>query len=826
MSFYTNCFIRNGKVYLRGFNDANESFIDIIKDWQPYLFFPGNGPYKTIDGKSCFKKEFPSLNAAYKFKKPYEEAGNAEFYGMTQFVYPFLNDKYPGDIQYDNKLISVVSLDIEVDSTNGFPNIEAANQEITAITIVKNNESLTFGTKDFRTKGTQAYVMCVDEKDMLQSFLAAWNSSNWCPDIVTGWGVDHFDIPYLFHRIKNVLSETSANKLSPFGFVDLKETIRPKGSNYRNFNDRKEQVYVLYGITVLDYLQLYRKFTFINHESYALNNIAKVELGKQKIDYGEYKNLDNLYSQNPQLFYEYNIEDAFLVSQLEDKLNFIKQVVSIAYLAKVNYIDAMVTLRPWDVIIHNYLLEKQIVIPQTDRSHHYQEILGGYVKEPQVGMHKWVVSFDFDSLYPSILSQHNISPETLLTKMESNRPEDIVKYNKFPKHDDDIVCANGCVYRRDIRGFIPDIVDKFKDLRASIKRKMLELEKQTSYENHKEIEHLDHYQQALKILNNGLYGALSMRFFRWYNADLAESVTYTAQVCTRYVEKELNSYLNNILVSGDKDYIVEADTDSVYINLEPLVVQCDMQNKPTEKVIEWLDKICKKCLQPLIKGYCSQLCDKLSVYEPKLNMKREVICDKMIIRAAKMYALHIWDKEGIRYKEGQIKTKGIEAVRSSTPMICRDKIKEAIKIIFKQDEKYLQDYIANFKKEFIELPFDQIAFPRTVNGILEYATASSSIPIHVRGALVYNLAIQELDLLKKYKPIKDQEKIRFCYLQKNNPFNSHVISCSDELPKEFELDDYLDRETQFQKAFLGPVESITSIIGWKTVNTPDLKDFI
>jgi DNA polymerase elongation subunit (family B) len=410
--------------------------------------------------------------------------------------------------------------------------------------------------------------------------------------------------------------------------------------------------------------------------------------------------------------------------------------------------------------------------------------------------------------------------------MESNRPEDIVKYNKFPKHDDDIVCANGCVYRRDIRGFIPDIVDKFKDLRASIKRKMLELEKQTSYENHKEIEHLDHYQQALKILNNGLYGALSMRFFRWYNADLAESVTYTAQVCTRYVEKELNSYLNNILVSGDKDYIVEADTDSVYINLEPLVVQCDMQNKPTEKVIEWLDKICKKCLQPLIKGYCSQLCDKLSVYEPKLNMKREVICDKMIIRAAKMYALHIWDKEGIRYKEGQIKTKGIEAVRSSTPMICRDKIKEAIKIIFKQDEKYLQDYIANFKKEFIELPFDQIAFPRTVNGILEYATASSSIPIHVRGALVYNLAIQELDLLKKYKPIKDQEKIRFCYLQKNNPFNSHVISCSDELPKEFELDDYLDRETQFQKAFLGPVESITSIIGWKTVNTPDLKDFI
>jgi DNA polymerase elongation subunit (family B) len=839
MAFYTNAFIRNGKVYLRGYNDDNEPLLDIIKDYRPYLFFLGNGPYKTITGKSCVKKEFDSLYDAYNFKKQYEAAENAEFYGMTQFVYPFLNDRYPGEINFNEKLISVVSLDIEVDSTEGFPNIEAANREITAITIVKStkshtNRSLTFGIKQFFPKQSHCqYVEYFNEKDMLQGFLAAWNSSDWSPDIVTGWGIDHFDIPYLFNRIKNVLGETYAKKLSPFGFVEAHDIIRPKGSNYKNFNDRKELVYELYGITVLDYLQLYRKFTFTNHESYALNNIAKVELGKQKIDYGEYKNLDNLYAQNPQLFYEYNIEDAFLVSQLEDKLNFIKQVISIAYLAKVNYIDAMVTLRPWDVVIHNYLLEKNIVIPQTNRDHPYKEILGGYVKEPQIGMHKWIVSFDFDSLYPSILSQHNISPETLLSKEETNSPEDIVKYNKWPKRSgEDIFCANGTVFRREIRGFIPDIVDKFRDLRSSIKSKMIELEKQkqnpryNSYLTGKEIEHLDHYQQALKILNNGLYGALSMRYFRWYDVDLAEAVTYTAQVCTRYVEKELNSYLNKLLGTTDIDYIVEADTDSVYVNLEPLVVKLGMENKPTLEIVEFLDKVCKEKIHPLIRIFCSQLCEKLSVYIPKLHMKREVIVDKMIIRAAKMYVLHIWDKEGIRYKEGQIKTKGIEAVRSSTPMICRDHIKEAIKIILKEDEKFLQRYIEEFKKDFMKMPFETIAFPRTVNGMLEYTSVSSGTPIHVRGALVYNIAIEELGLLKKYQPIKDKDKIRFCYLKKNNPFNSHVISCSDQLPKEFELDDWLDRETQWQKAFLGPVESITNIIGWKTVDIPDLKDFI
>ena len=829
MAFYTNIFLKNNKLYLRGYNDDNEAFADIISDYRPSLYLLGTGPYRTVDGKEAYKKEFSSIRAAFDFIKQYSEVDNFEYYGLTKFVYTYLNDRYPGKVSFDTSRISVVSLDIEVDSSQGFPTIETARQEITAITLVKNGKSITFGLKNFETNDPKVWFhKCTDEVDLLKQFLLAWNTHKWNPDIVTGWSVDLFDIPYLVNRIRKVLGESYVKKLSPFGFVEQREIIRSKGA-YKNFDDRKEIVYDLQGITTLDYLQLYKKFTFTNHESYSLNNIAKVELNEQKVDYGEYGNLDNLYLYNPQKFYEYNIHDAMLVEKLEDKLNFIKHVVSIAYQAKVNYTDAMVTLRPWDVIIHNYLLDKGIVIPQIKRND-YQEILGAYVKVPQIGMHRWVVSFDFDALYPSIISQHNISPDTFVEKLDFNTsPQHIVELNKFPENGG-VVCANGTVFRKDIRGFIPEVIDEYANMRREIKNRMLQLEREDDQKHAKEIKHLDLAQQAIKILNNGLYGALSNRFFRWYDADLAEAVTYTAQVCTRYVEKEINLYLNKVLKTNDIDYVIAADTDSVYLDLEPLVVSVGMENEPIDKVINFLDKICKAKLEPVIDSYCQELYKKFKVYIPKLHMKREVICDKVIWRAPKMYALHIHDKEGKRYKIPQIKSKGMEVVRSSTPMICREKLKKAIEILFQKDETEFQKFIAEFKEEFMKLPFQDIAFPRTANDVSEYYDPKTifkkGTPVHVRGAIVYNEAIKTLGLTNKYQPIKDKDKVRWLYLKKNNPFNSHVIAAPDELPPEFELVNYFDREMQWEKSFLHPIESLTSIIGWSTIEKSDLREFI
>lgn len=831
MSFYTNVFVKNSRLFVRGYDNNLEPFADIIKDYKPYIFIPdASGNYHTINGRPCRKFEFTNLKAAYESLKRRRETENDEHYGMTNFVYTYINDTWPGRVQFNDRAMSIVSIDIEVASRNGFPDLQKADEEVTAITLVKNGKSITFGCKEFYPKNPRSeYVQCNDEKDLLLKFLSIWNSPDWTPDIITGWSADLFDIPYLVRRITNILGESAAKRLSPFNYVEEREIIRAKDTTYKSFDDRKDKVYELYGITTLDYLQLYKKFNPIKQESYALNNIANVELKKEKVKYSG--SLDDLYDNDPQTFFEYNIEDAFLVSELESKKKFIQFVTALAYEAKVNFIDAMTTLRPWDVIIHNYLLEKKIVIPQYHKKLS-REILGGYVKnDPEkVGLHHWVVSFDFESLYPTIISQHNISAETLVDKLPATDPKHIVERDIWPSIDPQYsYCANGTRYRKDIRGFIPDVIDLYMKKRKDLKDEMKRLAKEDKKKNAAQIAILDNQQQAVKILNNGLYGALTMEYFRWYDANLGEAVTYTSQVCTRYIEKNLNAWFNKTLETKGVDYIIAADTDSIYFSLTPILDKLNLHMTSPE-MVDLIDKICKQRIQPKIAGWCKELTDKFNVYKPKLNMKQEAIAEKVIWRAPKMYAMNVWDMEGIRNTEPELKVKGIEIVRSSTPMLCRTKLKEALSIIMNKNETTLQEYIEKFKEEYFKLPFEVIANPRSVDGLVDYydpdTICKKGTPIHVRGALIYNHAIKTLGLEKKYQPIKDKSKIRFMYLKEPNEFGSHVIAAPDALPEEFELEQYLDKQLQFEKTFIHPIKSICDLIGWKTVKINDLKAFL
>ncbi|HYT42716.1 MAG TPA: 3'-5' exonuclease, partial [Methylomirabilota bacterium] len=459
--FYTNAYLRGNKIFLRGYSQTGKRFVDDIA-YKPFLFVPGAGDYQTIYGEPLIKKDFDSIKAAREFIELYNSSSNVDFYGSTNFTNVFLCEEFPNKVNYDPKLISIVSLDIEVSSKEGMPDIDLATQPVTAITLVRNKKTITFGTKAYT--GKNSYCLCNDEGEMLRSFLHMLNNDPyWMPDVITGWSVDLFDIPYLINRVRRVLGEDWVKKFSPYGQVYQRNIIRAKSVQYskKEANDRTDIIYDLAGIAVLDYLQLYKKFSPVSQESYALNNIAKVELGRGKHDFSDVGTLDDLFLLDFNRYIDYNVEDAILVEEIEQKKKYLQIIFSIAYKAKINYIDAMTTSRPWDAIIHNHLLKKNIAIPQPKEPPLRVDFIGGYVKEPQVGLHHWVVSFDFDALYPTILSQHNISPETFEGKVDSFSVEWCLTHMNGPTHGEGTCTANGCLFRTDKKGFIPEIVDEY-----------------------------------------------------------------------------------------------------------------------------------------------------------------------------------------------------------------------------------------------------------------------------------------------------------------------------------------------------------------------------
>lgn len=824
--FYTNVFSRGNKIYTIGFANGKRFYDE--EDYHPYLFIPGEGDYRSLDGKTLQKKVFPTMREARKFAERYEGVENFQFYGLNAFQYVYLNDEFPGAIDYNPLLIAVNFLDIEVNSKNGMPQVSEASQEVTAITLVRKGKAITFGLKYYKAAQNVTYVMCKDEAHLLQQFLEVWNSDEWRCDVVSGWYIENFDIPYLVNRIRNVLGAPAMVMLSPWRIVNEREIIRGKSqtNSSKDIKDRTDIVYELAGISQLDYIQLYKKFTFTNHESYRLDHIAFVELGERKLDYSEYDSLNELYEKNPALYYDYNIHDSILVEKLDDKLGFINQVFALAYTAKVNYNDAFATSRPWDIIIHNHLLEKKICIPQ-QASMPNRDLVGAHVEFPQIGLHRNIISYDFTGLYPRMISQHNISPETFLRAgFDMLSIDKIVKgktlddVTRVLKEEDWILCANKCIYTKQKRGFLPELVDLFIKKRAIVKKEMITLQKGGKSENANKITQLDNYQQALKILTNGLYGALGMKYFRWFDINLAESVTLTGQLYIKWVMARVNEYLNHLLKTDEFNYVIAGDTDSLYINLDPLVQKMGLTDQ--EKITEFLDNVASKKIGPFIIKSCEELAGLLNTYDKQLDMKREIIANKGIWRGKKNYILNVQDKEGVRYPKSKLVMKGIEAVRSSTPMICRDKIKECLRIIMQENEPILQKYIKDFYIEFMSLPLSDISFPRTVDGIHEYydpvTICKKATPIHVRGAIIYNEVLKALKLQEKYPLIKNKEKIKFVYLKKPNPIKSHVIALPDEgfLPKQLKLDQYIDYETQWEKSFLSPIQSITDLIGWST----------
>lgn len=816
--FYTNVYARGDKVYVRGYNKGIK-FKDVI-EYKPYMFIPkADGKFRTLDGKPVAKMQFEGIKDAREFIERYSDVSNMEIYGLTAFPYLYIYDTFKGDIDYDPRLVSIGTLDIECAADEGFPDIQKADKEITAITMRSRGRNYVFGCGEFVTDDPNTfYVKCKNEEELLYKFLESWKFLDF--DIVTGWNIEFFDIPYLVNRIKNVLSEKHAKYLSPYAILNEKTV---------EFRGKENQSYDPAGISVLDYYQLYRKFTFGNQESYKLDYIASVELGEKKIDYSEYGNLLELYKNNFQKFIEYNIYDCVLVDKLDDKLKFLEQVMALAYDAKVNYNDTLTTVRAWDTIIHNYLLEQGIVIPQFKKQSMDEPLVGGYVKEPKIGLSKWVVSFDLNSLYPHLIMQYNISPETFVGKAEHFPSIDDLLDGKWGYRRDDVAyAANGCTYRRNKQGFLPALMEKMYNDRTEYKKKMIEakksFEKTKSVADEKLVARYHNMQMAKKIQLNSAYGALGNQYFRWFNFNHAEAITTSGQLSIRWIEKKMNEYMNKICKTSGVDYVIAADTDSIYVTFEKLIPD----GSDELKAVALIDQFCEAKVQHWINKCYDELAGMMNAYQQKMQMKRETIANKGIWRGKKMYILNSWNIEGVQFEKPKLKLQGIEAVRSSTPHVCRESIKKALEIVMNGTEEELVEFVAKFRSEFTNLPFEDVAFPRGVKDLAKYRDASSiykkSTPIQVKGALLFNEFIKRKKI-KNIPPIQNGDKIRFAYLKVPNPIQDTVIAAPDELPDEFGLDKYIDRDMQFDKSFLEPLKSITEVIGWKVEQVSTLEDF-
>ena len=826
MKFYTNVFSAGDNIYYCGYEDG-ERFEKVVK-YQPYLFIDSpQGTYKNINGSPVGRLDFPNITHAREHIKKYGDVEGYNIYGLDNFPYVFINDEYPGQIEYDPSMVSVVSIDIECISDQGFPDVKEANKEITAITIRKNGYNLVFGCGDFVTSDPKTkYMKCSDERTLLHRFLMAWNDKHIRPDIVTGWNIDFFDIPYLYNRIRRVCGPSYAVKLSPWQMVFERVVV---------FNGKAQIAYDIKGISSLDYFQIYKKFKFGNQESYKLDYIASVELGEAKIDYSEYGSLIELYKNNFQKFIEYNIHDVVLVDKLEEKLKFIEQIMAFAYDAKVNYIDTMTTVRPWDVIIHNYLMTKKTVIPAFRKQKMAESLVGGYVKNPKLGLSKWVVSFDLDSLYPHLIMQYNISPETYRGKVTDFYTIDElltldVNLGEDSQTKNFSVAANGCKFSKEKQGFLATLMETMYNDRKVFKKRMIEankmFEKTKDPQYSKLATQCHNMQLAKKIQLNSAYGALGNEYFRWFNFDHAEAITTSGQLSIRWIESKINQYMNNLLKTENEDYVIASDTDSIYVNMEKLVET--FEEKDEVKIVGVLDNYCETKIQPFIDESYKELAERMNAYQQKMRMKRETIANKGIWKAKKMYILNAWNIEGVQYDKPKLKIQGIEAVRSSTPNVCRTYIKKALEIIMNKNERELQDYVSEIREQYYKLPFEDISFPRGVNNVEKYYDTKTiyklATPIHVKASLLYNKLITDNKYIN-LKPINSGDKIKFCYLRMPNIVGDEVVANMDVLPKDLDIEKYIDYEKQFNKSFIEPLKSITDTIDWEVEKKITLERF-
>ncbi len=828
-SFYTSVERTAADILYVGYQ-GNRRVVEKVR-FQPTLFIPtrNKSKYRTLDGVNVDTIQPGTMMDCRDFIRE-NEATNFRVYGNRDYIAQYISDRFPDGCEPDMSLVNVMYIDIEVQSDQGFPEPALAQQPITAITIKTNVDDTfyTWGIGDFSPETSIVqdtrieYVKCMDEHALLKSFLQHYHNN--IPDIVSGWNSEEFDMPYIVNRIARILGEDQLRKMSIFGH---KPELNKEGTMYK-----------ITGTTQLDFMKLFKKlgYTYGNQESYKLDNIANVVLGEKKLDYSEYSSLAALYRENHQKFIDYNIRDTQLVERMEDKTGFVALALTLAHKANANYITSFGSVKIWDTYIYNVLRRRNIVINQPDPVHGDRRIEGAYVKQPLTGMHDWVCSFDLNSLYPHLIMQYNMSPETIADGvMPGVDVETLLQKQKFDVPEGHCLSSTGQLFRTDTHGVFPQIVEELYNERSVTKKKALsamqDLEKINKNDVHKrfqmekKISLYNNQQMAVKIMMNSLYGAMSNKWFRYYDIRMAEAITISGQLTIRWAEQRINKYLNELLQTDNVDYVLAIDTDSLYVRLGDLVGKVMPDETDPDKICKFIDKVASQKIEPLLADAYAELKDYVNAYEQKMVMAREIIASRVVFTGKKRYIANVLNNEGVQYSSPKLKVTGIESVRSSTPQVCRQLIEKTLRLILNEDELAVQAFIRQARDKFKGLPVEDVAFPRGVNNLNKKQKEGIGVPIHVRAARKYNEMVKEKSLNNKYETIQNGDKIKFTYLKMPNPSKQNVIAFPIILPNEFDLIRFVDYDMQFDKSYLDPIKNILDAIDWNVEKQNTLEDF-
>ncbi|MGL5306486.1 MAG: DNA polymerase domain-containing protein [Aeromonas veronii] len=844
--------------------------------FEPTFYHHTNTPtgLKDIYGKNVQPKTFQSINDSRNWIKKMKDMAQ-EVRGMDNLAYQYIYENYHGPISFDMAQIRIAFVDIEVYSRDGFPSPQIARWEIDAITHYDSVDDVyyVFATREWwREKSCLdedivrrvEYKLYNCETDMMLAYVQFWRDK--MPAVVTGWNSEIFDIPYIVNRLKKLFGDSYPKKLSPWGRVNEK-TIKGMGG-------KELQTYDISGVASLDYLALYKKFTFKTRPSYKLDYVALVELGDQKIMYEG--SLGTLAEDNPQLYIDYNIKDVDLIINMDKSLLLFELVFSLSYYAHMNLSDVTSPLKTWDAIIYNSLMDQNVVVPE-NKQKSKDAYEGAYVKEPVPGYYKWILSFDLTSLYPHLIMQYNISPETIMGRIFQ---QDMSAYvNKTAEFDNkgNSCCPNGMMYAKHKRGIIPIEIEKVFFQRKAAKTNEFAanhlstlassvvnarggtITKDTqvwagieAYFKHTEgqlIEMTDEQlssiintanakersynveQQARKVLINSLYGALGNQWFRYYDLRNAEAITLSGQLSILWIERKLNEYFNSMMGTKDYPYVIYIDTDSVYVRLDKFVgMMLDRAGKTEEevgkeKLVDMLDKFAKTKVEPYIGESYQELADYMNAYDQKMFMDREVIADTGFWTAKKRYALNVWDSEGKRKLDKQgnlvpkLKIMGLDTQRSSTPVFVQNALYESVRIILQEDEKALQKQYLEVEKDYKNRHYTELASVTSANNIMKDATPDFR-PLKgcrgpIKGVLAFNRMASKFPTVTA---IQDGEKVALLTLREPNILGSANVAypSGEKLPEEFGLniEKMIDYPAMMDKHYTSPLKAICDAIGW------------
>lgn len=859
---YTNCYYHypNNTIYL--FDDEK----GIVESaYKPYCWKETEEPtdYKTIFGTPVEKHVVNETARENRSGKYYEVDISPEL----RFL---IDEYYDKDVLPKNRIMVI---DIEVSSVGGFANHDTADKQITAITVemLTDNKKYVFvndKNKKFTLKSTDdiKYVVCDDEKTLLTRFMLFYERIA-KPTIITGWNSFAFDIPYLFRRIKRKLNATWAKKLSPVGIVE-ETTI--------NFSLKQEiyNGYKIAGVSQLDYMILYKKYSINDRPMYNLEFISNEELKKGKVKYDG--SLDDLYENDINKYIEYNVNDVDLVKELEQKLHYIEIAIGMCHKGHITYDSVFHQSKIIEGAFLTYFKHNKIVA--INKSEHDREhFAGAFVKDPHQGRHKWVYSCDLTSLYPSIIRTLNISPETKFGKIIKVNPiggdvtietvkGDIreipeVKFEELMKKGNLRKSSSGVLYRSDKKGFIPTIIEKWFNERKEYKK----LNKKLKDEGETELaKQYDIKQYVTKILLNSVYGVLGLSSFRFYDKDNALSVTSTGQEIIKYSETTINRAYAVLGAESGKDYMIYGDTDSVYASALPLVKGKVIDDNSMFYITRVVANTITKLLNSELERFTKE---QLNSDEGYLSFNQEAICYSALWSKKKKYAMYILEKEGFvedisgktvpsgfkmpspsietlkQLKDWinggttvgttggisfdnvkpKLKVKGLDTVKSDFPNYFKEILKDIlIDILSYKEQNEIHEKIVNFRNDIDNQDILDIAIPKGVKDIDKYydekhKTHKKGAPIHVKSAINYNNFLDRYNLTGTYRQILSGEKIKFVHLKKNE-FDFDTIGFKDDIiPKELItfIEKYIDRKSIFQSVLFNKLQDFWSILGWE-----------